>query len=899
MKLIQTRVTAIALALTALSGITTPTFAQEEVIEEIVTIGSRRQARSSADTVAPVDVISANDILDQASNDISDLIRTVVPSYQVNTQPISDAATIVRPANLRGLSPDNTLVLLNGKRRHRAAVISFLGGGISDGAHGPDIGVFPALGLKQVEVLRDGASSQYGADAIAGVINFQLKDAREGGTVAAKFGSTYDGDGDNFTIGANFGLPLGEEGFLNVTVEAAEADGTFRSVQRDDAAALIAAGNTAVQSLAVNTITDETVQYWGQPDVEDDNKIFFNSAFKIAEGVEGYAFGNYAERTVTGGFFFRNPTNRGGVFEGPTVDPITGAASSADNAVASVLVGDLSVNDAGDCPAGIPLTGNAGLIPDANILNQVIADDNCFSFVEIFPGGFVPRFGGETEDTSLVLGVRGELNNGLGYDVSYTYGENDTAFFISNTINASLGPNTPTSFNPGTYIQTDNNFNIDLNYAVPVAGFASDLNIAGGFEYREENFEIIPGDPASFELGPLSAPSSAFPTGQGFASSSNGFGGFAIPIDESQDTTALYVDLEADVTDAVTLQAAVRYEDFNTFGDTTEFKLGGLFRVTDTTVVRATVSTGFHAPTTGQANVTNVTTAFVGGVLSDQGTLPLNTAAGQFVNEQLGNAFSLGPEDATNISLGVGFEIGSASFTVDYFNIQVDDRIAISDQQDFQGLLAGVAAQNGVAVPTSATTSQLLISLGNAGILNTADFIGSEDLTTFAFFANDFDTETQGVDIVGNIPVDLGRGSSSIGIAVNYTDTEVTRRGGLSDTRLLQLEENLPNLKGNVSFRHDEEKWRFLARANFHDSYVEAHLDSGDLVIEPGGEITFDLEFGYNINDNFNVTGGVQNIFDALPDENEFAGIAGSLFPATAPFGFSGGQWYLRANYDF
>jgi len=898
MKLFQPRVTAIAVALTAMSGISAPSFAQtEEAIEEIVTIGSRRQARSTADSVAPVDVISANDILDQASTDISDLIRTVVPSYQVNTQPISDAATIVRPANLRGLSPDNTLVLLNGKRRHRAAVISFLGGGIADGAHGPDIGVFPALGLKQVEVLRDGASSQYGADAIAGVINFQLKDAREGGSVEVKFGSTYEGDGDNAKIGINYGFPLGAEGFLNVTAELGESDGTFRSVQRDDALALIAAGNTAVQSAAVNTITDEFVQYWGQPDVEDDNKFFFNSAFQIADGVEGYAFGNYAERTVTGGFFFRNPTDRAGVFTGPSVDPVTGAA--ADDGVASVLVGDLSVDTAGDCPAGIPLTGNAGLIPDPNVLAQVIADDNCFSFVELFPGGFVPRFGGETEDVSLVLGVRGELNNGLNYDVSYTYGENEAAFFISNTINASLGPNTPTSFNPGTYIQTDNNFNIDLSYAVPVAGFASDLNIAGGFEYREENFEIVPGDPASFELGPLAAPSSAFPLGQGFASSSNGFGGFAVPIDESQDNTAVYIDLEADVTDAVTLQAAVRYEDFNTFGDTTNFKLGGLFRVSDTTSLRATVSTGFHAPTTGQANVTNVTTAFVGGVLTDQGTLPLNTAAGQFVNDQLGGIFTLGPEDATNITLGVGFEIGSASFTIDYFNIEVDDRIAISDQQDFQGLLTDVAGQNGVALPANASTGQALLSLGNAGILNPADFFGSEDLSSFAFFANNFDTRTQGIDFVGSIPVDLGSGSSTIGIAVNYTDTEVTSQGGLGSTRLIQLEENLPNLKGNVSFRHNQEKWRLLARANFHDSYVEAHLDSGGLLIEPGGEITVDVEFGYTVGEKLDLIAGVQNIFDALPDENEFAGVAGSLFPATAPFGFSGGQWYLRAKYDF
>ena len=189
--------------------------AENEVIEEIVvTAGSRRAERSASDIPAPVDVIAGEDFTDQATSDIPDILRSVVPSYMVNTQPISDAATIIRPANLRGLSPDNTLVLLNGKRRHRASVISFLGGGIADGAHGPDVGVFPAIGLKRVEVLRDGASSQYGSDAIAGVMNFVLRDAREGGEFEVKYGSTYDGDGDNYQFSGNIGLPLGETGFF-------------------------------------------------------------------------------------------------------------------------------------------------------------------------------------------------------------------------------------------------------------------------------------------------------------------------------------------------------------------------------------------------------------------------------------------------------------------------------------------------------------------------------------------------------------------------------------------------------------------------------------------------------------------------------------------------------------
>ena len=877
------------------------TSASEDVV---ITVGTRRKdQRSAADVIAPVDVTPATDLLNQAPNDIADALRIAVPSFNVNTQPISDAATIVRPANLRGLSPDNTLVLLNGKRRHRASVISFLGGGIADGAHGPDISVFPSLALKNVQVLRDGASSQYGSDAIAGVINFELKDAAEGGVVEARYGQTYEGDGENFRIAGNIGLPLGENGFINLTAEYGDVNDTNRSIARDDVAALVAAGNTNVLDQSVNTLTTDadSVQIWGQPNVNDDIKLFVNTGYEVSENLELYAWGNYAERQVEGGFFFRNPTNRGGVFEGPTVDPITGAASTADNAVASVLVGNLAGVDPAACPAGIPLTGTGGVIPDATVLAQVVADDNCFSFIETLPGGFVPRFGGDNQDIAFVVGARGDLDfgTGLGYDVSFSYGENTTDFFINNTINASLGPNTPRDFEPGGYEQEDINFNFDLNYGLPISGWASDLNIAAGFEYREEEFAITAGDPASFAIGPLAASSSAFPNGQGFSSSSNGFGGFTRSTNDTQDNTALYVDLEADVTDSLTVQAAIRYEDFNTFGDTTNYKLGGLFRATDTTVLRATYSTGFHAPTTGQANVTNVTTQAVAGVLVDTGILPLNSAAGQFVNDELGGRFTLGPEDATNISIGAGFELGPVSLTIDYFNIEVEDRIATTDQQDFRGLLSGVAARSGVALPSGAQTSQILNALNAAGVINAADFAGSEDLVSFGFFANDFDTETEGVDIVASAPLDLGSGLTTISLALNYTDTEVTRRGNLSDTRLRQLEENLPNWKGNLSLRHSTDNWRALTRINYHSDYFEAHLDSGDFSIEPGSEITVDVEFGYNVNDNIELVAGVANLFDAFPDENEFSGIAGSLYPATAPFGFSGGQYYLRAKYDF
>lgn len=893
---------------------------ESTLLDELVVVGSRRQPRSAADTVAPVDVISGSSIANQAPSDVGDMLRIVVPSYNVNTQPISDAATIIRPANLRGLSPDNTLVLVNGKRRHRASVISFLGGGIADGAHGPDISVFPTIGLKQVEVLRDGASSQYGSDAIAGVLNFVLKDDYEGGMLEARYGSTYEGDGDNFRLGGNIGLPLGDTGFVNFSAELSEVDDTIRSVQRADAAALIAAGNTAVQDIRVNTITTDVTQIWGQPNVSDDIKLFFNSGMSFNSMVEGYAFGNYASREVDGGFFYRNPTNRAGVYQGPLVDPETGEADP--DGVPSVLVGDLSVEDSGDCVAGIPLTGPDFLIPDEDILADVSADDNCFSFVEMFPGGFVPRFGGKNTDMSLVLGTRGTLpvGRGLDYDFSYTYGDNETEFFIRNTVNASLGPNTPTSFNPGAYRQTDNNVNLDFSYGLPVAAFVSDLFLSAGLEYRSERFQIARGDLASRQLGPLAAPSEGFPLGQGFASSSNGFGGFTVATSDEQTNTALYVEAESEVMEGLTLQAAGRYEDFNTFGDTFNYKLGGLFVMNPAVRFRGTVSTGFHAPTAGQANVVNVTTAFVGGVLQDVGVIPLSSGAGQFVNGRRAargeRPFELGPEESVNYSFGVALNLAKIEVTLDVFQIELDGRIATTDDIDFIGELQGFADENGVQTyddtnnngqqdqgEPDLTTSQLINALDGTNGFDAGDFEGAEDLTAFRVFTNNFDTRTRGMDLVVTSPINLGIGGfSNLSAAVNYTETKVTERGVFSpigDIRLRQLEENIPQWKGNISLNHTQGAWRGLARVNFHGDYFEGHLE--EVPVDLGGEMTVDLEATTTLRNGLEISLGGANVFDNYPDRlaPDVAGIAGAKYPTTAPFGFNGGQYYLRLRRSF
>ena len=883
------RVSGVALAVT----LAQTAIAQDAGLEEVIITGTRLSDRSAQDSPVPVDVISGSEMRTNGSTDLQDMLRTQVPSFDINAQPISDAATITRPPNLRGLSPDNVLVLVNGKRRHRGSIISFLGGGISDGAQGVDIASIPSLALKQVEVLRDGASSQYGSDAIAGVLNFILRDDAEGFEVVARYGSTFEGDGDNYMVAANLGLPLGDRGFVNITGEMRDVEGTVRSVVRNDVAFAAANGYSPVSDFqAINTYTGEAPQYWGQPDVDDDAKLFLNAAFEINDNLEVYAFGNYAERAVTGGFFYRNVVGgpsgqRGGVYKGPTVDPTTGLAS--DSGVPSVLVGDL--DGGSSCIDGIPLGGSGGVIPDPGLLASVSADDNCFSFIETIPAGFVPRFGGTNEDTAFAIGARGsfDVGTGLNYDLSAQRGSNKTEFYIRNTINGSLGPNTPRDFVPGGQEQTETVYNLDLSYGFEV-GLASELNIAVGAEYREEEFDLFAGDPASYALGPLAS--------QGFSSSSNGFGGFPNDTSAEQDNTAFYVDVETDVTDRLTLQAAVRYEEFSNFDNTTNYKLAGLFHVTDSLRLRAAFSTGFHAPTAGQANITNVTTQNVNGTLVDQGTLPLFSAAGQlgadYIAATNGGAGrpELGPEEAENFSFGVGFDIGASTWTIDYYDIDVEDRIALGANVDF------LAALNYTGGGTSyGTVGEALTGLDAAGVINRQDFIGLDDLAEFRFFSNSFDTRTKGVDLVGNMNFDLMSGFSTITVAFNYNDTEVTDRGSInpiSEGRVEALEELLPNVKGNVAWSHTQGKWRTLLRANYYGGWKSTsngyNVDAATLV---------DAQVSYQLTDSLELTAGVDNLFDEYPDKTPNPGGLGQLYPEDSPFGFNGGTWYLQGRYAF
>jgi iron complex outermembrane receptor protein len=257
-------------------------------IEEIITTGTRRAERSASDSAIPIDVVTGQEFENMGTGDMDDMLRNTVPSYNVERQAISDAATLVRPATMRGLPPDNALVLVNGKRRHRSGVIAEGGGSLTSGSQGPDLASIPALAIKQVEVLRDGASAQYGSDAIAGVMNFVLRDAAEGFTVEARYGEFMEGDGAATQVAANAGFPLGDDGFANVTFQWREADPTSRSTQRTDAATLIASGNPAQQQ----NVRQPYAQIWGAPEYRDDWNVFLNSAIATTDSQEVYLFGN-------------------------------------------------------------------------------------------------------------------------------------------------------------------------------------------------------------------------------------------------------------------------------------------------------------------------------------------------------------------------------------------------------------------------------------------------------------------------------------------------------------------------------------------------------------------------------------------------------------------------------
>lgn len=809
-------------------------------IEEVVVTGSRRAPRTALDSAAPVDVFSAQDFQNQGTADLNDLLRNLVPTFNVDVQDINDSNSLVRPATLRGLPADDTLVMVNGKRRHRSAAVQFG----RQGTHFADISQIPPIALRQVEVLRDGAAAQYGSDAIAGVINFILKENREGLSVEYKTGYlTETNDGELNYLAANVGLPLGESGFLSLSMDMTDNKKSDRSVQRPDAQGIIDRGNKAVK---VNA------QEQGLPDTEIVN-LFANLGIDLGGESSFYSFTGYSEKEVELGFFFRNPENRGGVFtSGPNqlfFDTTPGAGTT--------------------CPT-IPRGANAAYGTSSIAARKAAeADPTCFTFLTQFPGGYTPVFGGKNTDASNVTGFKGELTGDTTYDVSIGNGFSEMTYLISNTTNPSMGPNSPTSFEPGIYTTIENNFNLDLSTPFDV-GMYSPLNVAYGFEWRREIFKVGNKDQDAYRIGEYSY--------LGAGVGSDGFQGFGPDQQGSwnRKNWAIYGDLEVDMTERLLLGAAIRYEDFyNTFGDTTNGKLTARYALTESTNIRSTISTGFRAPSPGQANISNISTGVVDNVPVTEGQIPPTNP----ISQRFGGK-ALTPEKAKNFSIGLATQLGGLDLTVDYYHIKLKDRILNSATFDITPAIAAELEASGVS--------------------------GARSIESFNYYTNDMSTTNKGVEVVGSWSMDwddYGRTDFAASWAWTQQSLDKFTPGLLNRSTVADLEDGIPANRGNFRANHNLGNVRVTLQANYYDKYFSVPSNT-DITRDywVGDKTIFSGELAYTFRDNYTFIVGADNLFNTAPEKVrpvDLSSTSSNKYLTGGAFSPNGRFLYARVTADF
>jgi len=831
--------------------------ADNEVIPEIVTTGTRREGLSPTETLSPIDVLAGDTISNQATFDLTDGLTKIMPSLNTQRYPVADGTAFVRPVSLRNLSPDQTLVLVNGKRRHRSPLVNLQFaplGTINQGAQAVDFSLIPSAAIKRIEVLRDGASAQYGSDAIAGVVNVILKDAPEGISISAQTGEYSEGDGSRTTIDANVGLPLGDAGFVSITAEHSTADKTSRGGPWFDCLDVIAEVGEDAVPLDGNCIR------WGDPDVET-TKFFINLGADIGDNAEFYAFASFADNETVGDFFYRDPV----------LPPSAGVGGH------SSLIVDV---DGDGLPDPVPAAQVQDLI-DANVdlATYLTADTGSPSgwvflnpIASQFPGGFNPDFGAEISDQSFVIGVRGETTGGLSWDVSARTAEAEADYVLNTTINPSLGSLSPTSFKPGKLTQEETEFDADFVKSIDVGSFASPLNFAFGFQYREETYKIAAGDPASIEIGPV----------RNFGVWSNGFQGFPSDSAGSFDSQSIaaYVDLEADITDRFTGGLAIRYEDYDEFGDTIDGKLSGRVQVNDSFAIRGTYSTGFRAPTPGQVNTLNTTTsADAQGVLTPATTFPVGT-----VEAQVLGSIPLTEEESTSFTLGLVWSPSdNTSITLDYYDIEVEDRLALLGPLTITQTDADEMAAGGVQ-----NTDLLVDSLAS-------------------YFANAFDSDVTGFDLAITSLFELGSGSLMVDFRHNQNEQKVSNPGNiLTEDRVFDLQNQVPESRSTLTFDYQTGgMFGGYVRLNNYGSWktTEGLFSGGtaDDTASYGSELLVDIEATLSFNDRYRITVGGENVFDTEPDDEQGGtlGAIGILKSLTSPFGFNGSFWYVRLAADF
>jgi len=626
-------------------------------------------------------------------------------------------------------------------------------------------------------------------------MNFELKDADEGGNVEVTYGEFYEGE-SSLKVGANLGFKLTENGFLNASVEYSDNDALSRGVIRPDTQALLDEG---VQGVGADSPFGDApfTQTWGRPETEA-LRLAWNSGIELANGSELYSFGNYADTTGRYRFFYRNLAN--------------------------------------------------------SAVTSTCAQNPSLSLCSV---GFTPFLDGDQTDMSVVYGLRGDFAGGTSYDFSIGYGKNELDYFLNNTINPDLPlvNGVPVQdFDVGGYEQEEINLNADFSTILN-----DRLSLSYGVEWREETWTSLIGD-ANSGIG--AGPS-----------------GFTPPTPQdagkfSRDNFALYADLEQDVSDRWLMQYAIRIEDYSDFGSTTNGKIATRFNATDNFTLRGAISTGFHAPTPGQANISSVITTFDGvtGDLVLEGLVPATSDSAIAAGGR-----ELVEEESTNLSLGFTTTLGSAwDLTVDFYNVEVDDRI---------------------------------YRTGDIPIPGTVD-------NTLSFYTNALDLEHKGFDVVLNGSIDWGNIDTSVTFAYAHNEIDVVGQSQVqginpvSDATIEDIENNYPEDRFTLTTNtYLSESLSLLVRAKFFGDHFDErgtiNGEAGNRSAEIDSVIYFDAEIGWQVNDGMKFVFGASNIFDEFVDEIEDDGVfanrqsVGLQFPRRTVANYEGGSWYIRGVYEF
>lgn len=844
--------------------------ATPEPSNDIVVLGTRRTDRTLATSPSPVDVISSAELTSQPAANMIDALKNIVPSFYAGQNSISDASTFVRSPSLRGLSGDQVLVMINGKRYNRSALVQVYGGsdtGLGRGAQGPDISAIPSLAIGNLQVLREGATAQYGSDAIAGVLNYGLRED-QGIELVGRAGQYYAGDGESYQIAGNAGVK-GDWGFINVTGEYVDEGQTSRGRTRPSAANFAQNFPALANQLPNYPLP---VQIWGNSPSHGFKSVY-NSAINVTDSSKIYVFANYAQSKGNQSFNYRASVSSTAVDTNGVVRN-QGANGAFNNTFFLT-----------PCPTGNATCPSGGFVRDGNT----------FRFGTLYPAGFTPRFVGKTQEVYGVLGYKG-TSGAFSYDLSGTLARNKLSLSMYDSANFSYGPATQTSFDFGDLIQKETNFNADFTYAADL-GLAAPLTISAGGEFRKETYEQTAGDTQSYAAGPYAIAQQLFTqtapgvyvasgttAAQGVGASGYAGTSPATAGKFSQKAYAAYVGLETDLTDALTVGAAGRYEHYNTFGDAWVGKVNALYKFADAFSIRGSFGTGFHAPSPGQSNVSIVTTSFNNGVAFQAGTYPTNTAVAQYYG-----ASNLTPEKSTNYGLGFILEpVRGMTVTVDGYRINLRNRIGLTSP--FIVTAADLAAQ------------PALLPVGVGGQVQ--------------YFTNGFKTRTQGIDVVGTYRTRFSEAELNFSLAYNYNDTKVTEFDArvVGTAQLIDAENLAPKHRVVFNAGWTLDNLSLNVRENYYSSFTSAQ-DYGQTNGVPNqvfsGKFVTDLELSYTFAEHFTVAVGAQNFTDEHPDRLKPTSTVqiypltggtsdGQVYPRNGgPFGFNGGFYYTRLRVKY